>query len=417
MSETPPGRPAPLILPLPGPEHEPVLLAAFEAGIPVVAPETPAARALLGMGGLTVPPSENWSGLAQAAESLAADAAQQEQVVRRGRAEGRRLRRRLFPPAAPSIPDTPPVPAAVSTPPPPVPVQGRSRIPAPPRGPGSGQRLLVLRDGGIGDLVLLTPALRELARLDYRVTLACDARWVPLFQSHPALTAVVDYREPLPEVDEEVNLIRGVDFLGDHPRALREHRTDLFCAALGVAPADLRPDLHLTPEARAWAERYCQDLGEFAVVQYRATSPYRTYPHMARVCQLLAQHLPVVAVSDEPWAERPAGCRDLCGQAPIAQVAAVISRAAVVVGPDSGAIHLAGALGVPVVGVFGPYPPDLRLRYYGWKRAVRSAPECPPCFEDPVYCGKLPPPCLADTDPEEVVRTTLALLRLVQTTR
>jgi ADP-heptose:LPS heptosyltransferase len=258
---------------------------------------------------------------------------------------------------------------------------------------------------------MLTPALRELSRR-HQVHLACDARWISLFRAHPALAAVEDFRGSLSPVARTIDLVRAVDFRGDHPRAEITDRINLFCEAAGVTPADRRPDLHLSSEAHAWADRFCRDLGDFALVQYRATSPFRTYSRMAEVCQQLLAHLPVVAVSDFPWPERPPVARDLCGTTAVENVAAVVGRAAVVVAPDSGCLHLAGAQGVPVVGLFGPYPPSLRLEHYAWKRALRAAPDCPPCFEDPVRCGQMPPPCLLGIDPAQVVREALALMRL-----
>lgn len=48
---------------------------------------------------------------------------------------------------------------------------------------------------------------------------------------------------------------------------------------------------------------------------------------------------------------------DACGESTIGQMAALISRCAAFLGNDSGPMHVAGALGVPVVAVFGPGDP------------------------------------------------------------
>jgi heptosyltransferase-2 len=45
---------------------------------------------------------------------------------------------------------------------------------------------------------------------------------------------------------------------------------------------------------------------------------------------------------------------DLIGQTDLATLAAVLARARAVVANDSGAMHLAGAVGAPVVAIFGP---------------------------------------------------------------
>ena len=50
----------------------------------------------------------------------------------------------------------------------------------------------------------------------------------------------------------------------------------------------------------------------------------------------------------------PAGAVDLVGQLTLAEAAAVLARAAIYIGNDSGLMHLAAATGAPTLGLFGP---------------------------------------------------------------
>jgi ADP-heptose:LPS heptosyltransferase len=50
------------------------------------------------------------------------------------------------------------------------------------------------------------------------------------------------------------------------------------------------------------------------------------------------------------------GARDLIGNLPIPEAAALLSRAGLFVGNDSGLMHLAAAAGAPTLGLFGPTP-------------------------------------------------------------
>ena len=62
-----------------------------------------------------------------------------------------------------------------------------------------------------------------------------------------------------------------------------------------------------------------------------------------------------------PWRDNlagPAGVVDLVGRTSLAELASVLLAAEVFVGNDSGVMHLAGALGVPTVGLFGSTNPD-----------------------------------------------------------
>jgi ADP-heptose:LPS heptosyltransferase len=97
----------------------------------------------------------------------------------------------------------------------------------------------------------------------------------------------------------------------------------------------------------------------------------------------------------------------LAGRLTIRQVAAVGRRASVVVGSDSGIMHVAAAVGTSVVAMIGP------------TRAARTAPfgavvvsldlACSPCFPFlPNGCGR--PICMQDLGVDRALAQTLAVL-------
>jgi lipopolysaccharide heptosyltransferase II len=74
------------------------------------------------------------------------------------------------------------------------------------------------------------------------------------------------------------------------------------------------------------------------------------------------------------------GVVDLCGQTTLSELAALTSLATIAVTNDSGAMHLAVALGRPTVSVFGPTD-WLWSGPYGRADAVLQARlECSPCY-------------------------------------
>lgn len=65
---------------------------------------------------------------------------------------------------------------------------------------------------------------------------------------------------------------------------------------------------------------------------------------------------------------------------PLRHIAAVIAMCRVFVGNDSGPLHIAAALGVPVVGIYGPTN-DVRTAPYGPEHTVLTASvACRPCY-------------------------------------
>lgn len=76
----------------------------------------------------------------------------------------------------------------------------------------------------------------------------------------------------------------------------------------------------------------------------------------------------------------PPGPINLVGQTSLLELAAVLKRATVAVGPDSGPGHLAAAVGTPYVSIFGPTSP-VRTAPYGCEHLVVDAGvECAPCY-------------------------------------
>ncbi|AWV23757.1 ADP-heptose--LPS heptosyltransferase [Roseomonas mucosa] len=71
----------------------------------------------------------------------------------------------------------------------------------------------------------------------------------------------------------------------------------------------------------------------------------------------------------EALRNHPGGVTDLLGQLSLPEAAAVLRRAALFVGNDSGLMHLSAAAGTPTLGLFGPTPAD---EYAPAGRAARA---------------------------------------------
>ncbi len=72
-----------------------------------------------------------------------------------------------------------------------------------------------------------------------------------------------------------------------------------------------------------------------------------------------------------------------CGEFDLAELKALIARAALYIGGDSGPLHIAGTTGVPVVGLYGPTLP-VRSQPFRSARFISAAAEvsdlpCRPC--------------------------------------
>lgn len=75
------------------------------------------------------------------------------------------------------------------------------------------------------------------------------------------------------------------------------------------------------------------------------------------------------------------GCVDLCGRTALAEAVDLLALASVVVSNDSGLMHVAAALGRPVVALYGSSDPGYTPPLTAYARILRDSPPCAPCFQ------------------------------------
>jgi len=71
---------------------------------------------------------------------------------------------------------------------------------------------------------------------------------------------------------------------------------------------------------------------------------------------------------------------DLSGEIPLGYLPALLSKATAMITNDSGPMHIAAALGVPVVAMFGPTSAARTGPYGGRRQVLTSRIPCSPCF-------------------------------------
>ena len=161
------------------------------------------------------------------------------------------------------------------------------------------------------------------------------------------------------------------------------------------SPAGSAPAFTLTTEEETFADRWLEQYGNpvLPVLIHpgagAAVKHWRAERFSALADVLAAEHGATVVVTgsegerglvEEIVAHGHAGHLGLIG-AGLGQLAAVLQRCALAIGVDSGIMHLAAALGVPTVRLYGPVDP---ARFGPWgsperHRVVRAELPCVPC--------------------------------------
>ena len=97
------------------------------------------------------------------------------------------------------------------------------------------------------------------------------------------------------------------------------------------------------------------------------------------------------------------------GQTSLPTLASFYKNALAVITTDSGPMHLAAAVGTPVIALFGPTDPERTGPYGTGHTVIRSKLACSPCFLKKCETGQ----CMKDITPEQVFT---ALEKLIEKT-
>ena len=324
----------------------------------------------------------------------------------------------------------------------------------------SAPSLLLIRPGGIGDAVLLVPAIHEFKHIypDSKVTVLAESRNASVFALCPDVNQVLLYDHPR----QFLSILRGrFDIVIDAEqwhrlsavvsRLIRSEfrigfatneRERLFNVAVPYSHEDyeaesflrlLRPlgfenqEVHYPflkvpeqSEGKAGELLASLDGRPFVTLFPGASIPERRWgtEKFHRLAKWLNdQDLPLVVVGGgqdrEAGEDILTGCRglNLAGKTSLAETAALLLHSRLLVSGDSGVLHLAVGLDVPTVSLFGP---GIAAKWAprGKKHIVlnKNLP-CSPCTS----FGYTPPcpegaPCLQEISVDEVAAAVAALL-------
>ena len=148
--------------------------------------------------------------------------------------------------------------------------------------------------------------------------------------------------------------------------------------------------------------------------------PAKRWPeaHFAALARLLAGRgydvWLVGSAKDRPIGEAIAAaaagtCRNLCGDTALDDAVDVLASAVAIVTNDSGLMHVAAALGKPLVALYGSSSPDFTPPLSATARIARLGLPCSPCFQRECPLGHLD--CLRKLAPERVLELLEPCLR------
>jgi heptosyltransferase-2 len=300
-------------------------------------------------------------------------------------------------------------------------------------------KILVRAPNWIGDAVMATPALFALRRRfpNTEIALLAKPPIAALFEADPNVDRCVVYERPgrheglgglfrlilalrkmrfqlailfqnafesaliavAAGIPQRVGYDRdGRGFLLTHPCAnLPQHQRDAYLGLVERVGCDIEtppPVLTVTPEERESAGAIHGVTEDDLWIGINPGAAYgsakRWSPdRFAAVADEMVRRFSVRIVILGSFAEREiaetvrrqmkAPATQLAGRTTLREMMAILSRCRLLVTNDSGPMHVAAALGVPVVAVFGPTDPAATSPGGKGNRIIRQPVECSPC--------------------------------------
>ena len=332
------------------------------------------------------------------------------------------------------------------------------------------KKILLILHGSIGDVTRALPLANLIHRGFPKATLAwaVEPPSLPLVERHPAVDEVILFDRPRwrnqlrpflrrirdGRFDLVLDLQRHfksgiISWWSGAPHRLGFHRRDCkefnwvfnnhhipaignglskfshylkFAEYLGLVLEPVEWKLSLTTEEQVGVDRHLAKVsGGFATLFVGGRWESKGwFPDQMSACANLIQRrygLSVVLLGSEQDAALASeveiacgrGIANLVGLTSLKEAVGIIGKAKVAVGPDTGLMHIAAAVGTPVVSLWGATSP-YRTGPYGFEELViQGRADCSPCYLKRCPIGRV---CMRSIDVEEIMaKIELGLLR------
>ena len=237
--------------------------------------------------------------------------------------------------------------------------------------------ILVWRNvGGIGDILMQSVIARELKTIypDSYIVYQVPKKYLVIPKHNSYVDEVQIVENPFTEgaFDKIIKLSNPCPAsIYEQTRDVVKDRIDLFLNRANIKTKNKKLIYEIKDYERKWAEEFLKRnkvLDKIKIgFELRSVEKRRDWLEWKKLADLIYKNIKNSKIfifdHDTHMAWKDKKVINVCGF-PIEDVAAIVEKLDLIIGPDSGLLHLAGAVGTKILGLFGPINPMLRLNTY-----------------------------------------------------
>lgn len=292
-----------------------------------------------------------------------------------------------------------------------------------PKADASG--ILVTRAmGGLGDLLMMTPGLRALRKKypQEKIHFAIPSAFFSLLEGNDDFECIdiesaslqtAEYAKWYNLTDCPASRIESMEFPN-----IKSNRIEIFAAAMGINKKELAqsgyaPRYEISADECKAAEDYIASINpdnkKIIGIQPYSAETYRNWSQIEELAVTLSQDSLVLVFNNEAI-KGYQGNHIIKVVQPLRTSFAIVAQCDLIISPDSSFVHLAAALSLPAIGVFGPTSGQVIARHYLKSKPImpnKTDFPCSPCYRNEnLLCnlaGNRTSVCLAHIKPTDVL--------------
>lgn len=257
--------------------------------------------------------------------------------------------------------------------------------------------LVVRKVGGLGDILMTGPAIKTLKDKypNKKIHFAIPKQYHPLMKNLDFIDTILDSNKPINYKRYfMISDITNVDAYYESTRVnagktVQKSRIEIYAEALGIRNllTEKTPIYNVSEDEEKWAagllsSKKLNKNKKTIALTLKSAERYRDYPTQKyqELFSLLKRDYNLVLLG-ELSNEKYYDIIDARGLS-IRELGAVISLCDCLITVDTGPLHLAAALGVKTIALFGPIDANARCKGYKNVLVVKSNMDCIPCWRN-----------------------------------